>query len=170
MPRCVRPAMLTVLAYPMAIGTLSAAVVGCKGGGMSSTESAGMIQKSLDDRLGGKPAITEVVEDFVARAASNPRVNFTRKGRANEWDPTPRNIEKLKGHLVTFVASATGGPERYMGRDMAGTHQGMGIADAEFDDRAADLQASRQKFNLTMKEQNELMAIVGSTRKSTVGM
>lgn len=170
MSRFVRPAMIAVLAYPLSLGALSVVVVGCKSDGVSSSKVAGMNEKSLYERLGGKPAITAVVDEFVARAASNPKVNFTRKGHANEWDPTPRNIEKLKGHLVAFVASATGGSEKYMGRDMAAAHQGMGITDAEFDALAADLQASLQKFNVPMKEQNELMAIVGTTRKSIVGM
>lgn len=170
MPRFFRPAMVALLAYPVALGMLSVAVVGCKSDGMASSKAADMRAKSLYERLGGRPAITAVVDDFVSRAASNPKVNFTRQGHANEWDPTPGHIEKLKGHLVTFVASATGGPEKYIGRDMAAAHQGMGITDAEFDALAADLQASLQKFNVPKKEQSELMAIVGTTRKSIVGL
>jgi hemoglobin len=170
MPRFSRSAVVVALTYPLALGVLSVAVVGCKSDGMSSPKAAAMNQKSLYERLGGKPAITAVVDEFVARAASNPKANFTRKGHANEWDATPRNVEKLKGHLVAFVAWATGGSETYTGRDMASAHQGMGITDAEFDALAADLQASLQKFNVPMNEQNELMAIVGTTRQSIVGM
>ena len=36
---------------------------------------------SLYERLGGEPAITAVVDDFVNRAAGDPAVNFVRKGK-----------------------------------------------------------------------------------------
>ncbi len=170
MARFVRSALLAVLAYPLALGALSVAFVGCKSDGIASSKAADMNERSLYERLGGQPAITAVVDEFVARAASNPKVNFTRKGHANGWDAAPRNVENLKGHLVTFVASATGGAEKYMGRDMASALQGMGITDAEFDAIAADLRASLEKFNVPTKEQNELMTVVGTTRKSIVGM
>src|SRR5687767_12497182 len=35
---------------------------------------------TLYDRLGGEPAIRAVIEDFVPRAAGNPKVRFTREG------------------------------------------------------------------------------------------
>ena len=46
--------------------------------------------------------IQVIVEDFVGKAAGDPRVNFTRKGTGQEWDPTPANVGKLKEHLVEF--------------------------------------------------------------------
>ncbi len=54
-------------------------------------------RKPLYDRLGGEQTIQVVVEDFVGRAAGDPKVNFTRKGTGQEWNPTPENVEKLKG-------------------------------------------------------------------------
>lgn len=124
--------------------------------------------KSLYERLGGARAIHAVVEDFVGRAARNPKVNFTRKGTSVEWSATPENVALLKKHLVQFVSLATGGPKKYEGRDMKAAHKGMEITDAEFDALAADLKATLDKFKVPAREQKELLTIVGSTRKDIV--
>ena len=124
--------------------------------------------KSLYDRLGGEAAITAVVADFVGRAASDPAVNFVRKGTAREWNPSPENVAKLKKHLTQFLCSVTGGPQVYEGRDMVTVHKGMEISDAEFNAIAADLQASLMAFNVPQKEQDELMAIAATTRGQIV--
>jgi truncated hemoglobin YjbI len=44
----------------------------------------------------------------------------------------------------------------------------MQITDAEFSAIAADLKASLDKLNVPAKEQGELMAIVGGTKKDIV--
>jgi hemoglobin len=124
--------------------------------------------KSLYERLGGEPAITAVVDDFVGRAASDPKVNFTRKGTAAEWSATAESVGKLKKHLVQFISMATGGPSKYEGRAMKPVHAGMGITEAEFNALAGDLIASLDKFKVPQKEKDELIAIVASTKKDIV--
>jgi hemoglobin len=121
--------------------------------------------KSLYDRLGGETAVRAVVEDFVARAAADEKVNFARKGVAgHEWQATPENVQKLKERLVQFVGVATGGPQKYEGQDMGTVHKGMKITDAQFDALAADLKASLDALKVPAKEQAEFLEIVGSTR------
>ena len=126
------------------------------------------MQKTLYERLGGEPAVTAVVEDFVGRAASDPKVNFTRKGTAYEWEASPANVAKLKKRLVQFIAMASGGPKMYEGRDMKGVHKGMMITSAEFDALAGDLAASLDKFKVPMREKEELLKVVGSTKGDIV--
>jgi len=120
-------------------------------------------EKSLYERLGGEPAITAVVEDFVGRAAADPKVNFFRDGKYKGID-----VPRLKRQIVEFIGQATGGPQKYTGRDMKQTHKGMKITNAEFDAIAADLAASLDKFKVPAKEKNELLTIVGTTRKDIV--
>ncbi|MFN2382812.1 MAG: group 1 truncated hemoglobin [Gemmatimonadota bacterium] len=105
----------------------------------SAAHYEALAQLVLYDRLGGAMAITVVVDDFVARAAADDTLNFTRQGTANAWDATPANIDTLKARLVQFIGSATGGQEMYEGQDMGTVHAGMAITDAEFD--RADLLA-----------------------------
>lgn len=126
-------------------------------------------KKSLYERLGGEPAITAVVDDFVARTAANPKVNFTRKGEAPEWAATPENVAHLKKMAVAFIAQATGGPQKYAGKDMRTAHTGMKITEAQFNAAAADLAASLDKFKVPKAEKDELMAIAASTKGDIVG-
>ena len=116
-------------------------------------------EKSLYDRLGGEAAIKAVVDDFVGRAAGNPKVNFTRKGTNKEWAATPENVARLKMHLVDLVGMVTGGPQKYTGRSMKDSHAGMKITADEFGALAADLKATLDKFQVPAKEQMELLTL-----------
>ncbi|MGH7387146.1 MAG: group I truncated hemoglobin, partial [Candidatus Methylomirabilales bacterium] len=78
------------------------------------------------------------------------------------------DVPRLKRQLVEFIGKATGGPQKYTGRDMKQAHKGMKITNAEFDAIAADLAASLDKFKVPAKEKNELLTIVGTTRKDIV--
>lgn len=142
-------------------GLVSSGLAGCQ-----SQEK--MAEKSLYDRLGGAPAVTAVVDDFVARAASDPKVNFTRRGTGYEWEASAENVAHLKMKLVEFVSMASGGPVKYTGRDMKSAHAGMKISAAEFDALAADLKASLDKFKVPDREERELLAAVEGTRKDIV--
>jgi len=51
---------------------------------------------TLYDRLGGEAAIRSVVDSFVARAAADDTLNFTRQGTESAWEATPENVELLK--------------------------------------------------------------------------
>jgi hemoglobin len=139
-------------------------LAGCMGG----AESQPPPSRSLYLRLGGESAITAVVDDFVGRAAADPKVNFTRKGTPHEWTPSAGNVALLKKHLVQFISMATGGPSIYEGRAMKPVHSGMGITESEFGALAADLTASLDKFKVPGKEKEELISIVASTKKDIV--
>src|SRR5262249_22955862 len=79
-------------------------------------------EKSLYERLGGKPAITAIVDDFAARVAVDRRVN---RFFANT------DVLAFKAKLVDQLCEASGGPCKYTGRDMKTAHQGMGVTNAD---------------------------------------
>ena len=89
--------------------------------GSAMSKSTAMADKSLYDRLGGKPAITAVVDDFVGRVAADSRIN----GKFANTD-----IPRLKMLLVEQICQASGGPCTYTGRSMKATHAGMGVSSA----------------------------------------
>lgn len=121
-----------------------------------------MAQKepSLYERLGGKPAISLVVDQFVANIAADNRINQ----RFAKTD-----IPKLKGHLVDQICEATGGPCKYTGRDMVTTHKGMNITQAEFNWTGEHLAAALDTYNVPPKEKNELLTAIGSMQPQIVG-
>jgi len=130
-----------------------AALTACSGMMESKPEA------SLYDRLGGKPAITAVVDDFVGNVAADSRINGF-FGRAN--------VPHLKMMLVDQICEASGGPCKYTGRDMKSAHAGMGIDDAQFGALVEDLVKSLDKFKVPAREKNELLAALGSMKKDIV--
>ena len=117
------------------------------------------VEKSLFERLGGKGAITAVVEDFVARCAGDTRINkkFVRT-----------DIPRLRSMLIDQVSEASGGPARYTGRDMKTTHDGMKVTAGEFDALVEDLVATLNRFGVGTREQDELLGILGPLRSDIV--
>jgi hemoglobin len=167
-----RRALFTSLSVVVVSCGLLFAAAGCKHDDDrhdSSSPSVKPTTKSLYDRLGGEPALTAVVHDFVGRAAGDPKVNFTRKGiPGHEWDASAANVAKLEKRLVQFIAMATGGPQKYEGKSMKSSHAGMKITEAEFNALAGHLVASLDKFNVPKREKDELMAVVGTTKADIV--
>lgn len=159
-PQPYSPGTVRTIPYPVpAMGQTGVPAVGAM---PAATE------KSLYERLGGEVAIKAVIDDFVARAAADPKVNFTRKGTDKEWKPTPENVEHLKKELVDLVGMLSGGPQKYTGRTMKEVHAGMKISQAEFDALAGDLKATLDKFKVPAREQGELLKAVAGTAPDIV--
>ena len=118
---------------------------------LSSAAHATMHNASLYSRLGGKPAIRLVVEDFVQNVAEDRRIN--------QFFATT-NIPRLKRLLVEQICQASGGPCRYSGRSMKAAHRGLGIRNVDFNALVQDLGKSLNKYNVPVREQRELTAIL----------
>ena len=114
---------------------------------------------TLYERLGGKDAITAVVDDFVARCAGDGRIN----GKFARTD-----IPRLKRMLVDQICQASGGPCTYQGRDMRETHDGMGVTAGEFDALVEDLVATLNQFGVPKDAQDQLLGVLGPMRSDIV--
>lgn len=91
MRRCLN--LLLVIALMLALGTM--AMAGKKG----------KMEKSLYDRLGGKTAISAVVDEFVARVAADKRINsFSHKqtSRTSRWSWWTRFVRERAVHANTL--------------------------------------------------------------------
>ena len=108
--------------------------------------------KSLFDRLGGAPAITAVVDEFVNRTTTDPRIKF------RFFNTDPVNLKKL---LTEFVGQATGGAMTYTGRDMTTAHAGMDLVDDEFTALVEDLVGALDKFHVPDREKGEILGALG---------
>jgi hemoglobin len=114
---------------------------------------------TLYERLGGKNAITAVVDDFVARCAADARIN----GKFARTD-----ISRLKRMLVDQICQASGGPCSYEGRSMRETHDGMGVTAGEFDALVEDLVATLDQYSVPKPEQEELLGLLAPLRDDIV--
>lgn len=125
----------------------------------SGQAADGAKAKSLYDRLGGKVAITAVVETFVGKVGGDARIN----GFFGSTDLT-----KLKMHLVNQICEASGGPCKYTGRTMKQTHAGMGVHDAAFGALVEDLVAALDHHKVGKTEKDELLGVLGPMKSDIV--
>lgn len=115
--------------------------------------------KSLYDRLGGKKAITAVVDEFVGRVGADDRINAYFAGA---------DLVQLKAHLVNQICQVAGGPCKYTGQNMKAAHTGMMITTVDFNALVEDLVGALDKFKVGEKEKGELLGVLGPMKGDIV--
>jgi hemoglobin len=118
---------------------------------------------SLYERLGKEPAIVKVVDDFVANVAADPDIKDKHKKHFQEGD-----VAGLKKKLVDQVGQATGGPQKYLGKNMKDAHKGLEITNKDFDALVNDLVKALDKNNVAKDDKDELLKMLGTMRKDVV--
>ena len=121
-------------------------------------------EESLYNRLGGAHAIAQVVDDFVDRIWVNEVLN------ANPKNKEAMGISKpaLKYLATELTCMATGGPQKYSGRDMKEVHSGLNISEKEWEAMLADFKTTLNKFSVPEKEQSELIQLVDGLKGNIV--
>src|SRR5215468_9942018 len=133
--------------------------------GMCSAVSGALAkEKSLYDRLGGKPAITAVVDEFVGRVAADARINKYFMAAASD----PKRLDAFKMKLVDQICEASGGPCKYKGMDMKSAHAGMRITASDFDALVEDLVGALDKFKVDGEEKQQLLGVLGPMKSDIV--
>ncbi len=120
---------------------------------------------SLYTRLGGVYSIATVVDEFVDRVMAEPRLNANPLVDEAHHRVPPAGFKYLVTEMVCW---ATGGPQNYTGKSMAESHSHLKITSTEWDAFLDDFQQTLNKFAVPVEEQNELKAIVDSTRADIV--
>src|SRR5947208_13193489 len=118
-------------------------------------------QPSLYERLGGIYSIATVVDDFIDRVMTDPRLNANPAVNEAHHRVPPAGFKYL---VTEMVGWATGGPQKYTGKSMAESHANLRITPNEWEAFLDDFQQTLNKFAVPAAEQAELKAIVDSTR------
>lgn len=155
------------MVYRLAAVALGILVLGCGAGhkdsGVAPVAGAGAARSSeepaLYERLGGLDAIREIVDEFVARIAADPRIN--------EFF-VETDIRVLKKHLVEQVCVVTSGPCAYSGRPMKEAHAGIGIGEADFEALIDDLGDALDELEVGEREKRELLEALGGMKNDIV--
>jgi hemoglobin len=124
---------------------------------MSTQQS---LKPTLYERLGGVYNIAVVVDDFIDRVMTDPRLNANPAVNEAHHRVPPPGFKYLATEMVCW---ATGGPQKYTGRSMAESHRHLNITPQEWDAFMDDFQQTLDKFKVPAAEQAELRAIVEST-------
>ncbi len=120
---------------------------------------------TLYERLGGVFAIATVVDDWIDRAMADARLNANPRVDEAHHKVPPAGFKYL---VTEQVCAASGGPQRYSGRNMHDSHAHLANTAAEWDAFLDDLRQTLDKFQVPAAEQAELTAIVQSTRRDIV--
>jgi hemoglobin len=124
-----------------------------------------MATQSLYERLGGVYAIATVIDDFIDRVMTDPRLNANPKVDEAHHRVPPAGFKYLVTEMVCW---ATGGPQSYTGRSMRDSHHHLEITPPEWEAFLDDLQKTLDKFSVPAAEQGEIKAIVASTMSDIV--
>src|SRR5262249_32764727 len=108
--------------------------------------SAPAPSRSLYERLGGKDAISAVVDDFAGNVLADTRIN-------KKFAKT--NAPRLLANLKDFVCFATNGPCKYTGLSMKESHKNMGTTAGEFTALVKDLLKTLNKSTAPRGEKKD---------------
>jgi hemoglobin len=116
-------------------------------------------EPTLYERLGGRAAVTAVVDDAIVNVSADPRINqrFANLGPG------------LAKNLFDLICLRTGGPCKYGGANMSAAHEGMFIRDDEFDALVEDMAKSLDKSKVPAREKGEVLVIFQQMRNAIVG-
>jgi hemoglobin len=122
-------------------------------------------QPSLYDRLGGVYNIATVIDDLIDRVMVDPRLNANPRVDEAHHRVSAAGFKFLATEMVCWAA---GGPQIYSGRSMGDSHRHLMITEEEWQAFMDDLQQTLDKFAVPQPEQQELTAIVESTKEAIV--
>lgn len=125
-------------------------------------------ERTLYQRLGGEPAISAIVDEWIDRAVKDPNVNFIRSGQAHQWPATPDNMARMKAYFSQYVGMLTGGPQIYAGRDILTTHTGMRISEGEWISFVGDGKKTLESMAIGDPEKTELLKLVAGSHDAVV--
>jgi hemoglobin len=120
---------------------------------------------SLYDRLGGVYNIAVVVDDLIDRVMIDPRLNANPRVDEAHHRVSAAGFKFLVTEMVCWAA---GGPQQYSGRSMGDSHRDLMITEEEWQAFMDDFQHTLDKFAVPQPEQQELTAIVESTKEAII--
>lgn len=100
-------------------------------------------------QFGGQAGVEALVEEFLVRLLEDERIN----AQFAETD-----LVNLNDRLVEQFCVELGGPCTYTGRDMAESHAGLGITEADFNALVEDLVDAMDARGIPRAAQNRLLA------------
>ena len=113
----------------------------------------------LYQALGETAGITRLMDDFVNRLLTDPRIGSHFK----DAKPQP-----LKDSLTRQICQLSGGPCQYTGPDMKTAHGEMDITKANFHALVEVLQAAMDAQGIAFSQQNRLLALLAPMQRDVI--
>jgi len=144
----------------------AAALLGMKPSTLASRLKALNIQRpeptSLYARLGGHKAIARFAHDLFGRVLSDAQLSRFWANRSTI------GILREEQLLVAYLSSVSGGPAKYIGRDMKSAHRNLGITSADWNAFRTHLCATLDSLAVTGRERQDIMSFAEGLRDEIV--
>jgi hemoglobin len=120
---------------------------------------------TLYERVGGVNNIAVLVDDVIERSykdpvfAANPYIHEAHKR-------FPKEVYKF--NATALACQVFGGPQKYTGRTLEAAHQHLHITEKEWKALIAIFQNSMNSYKVPMREQDEIIAILESTKGQVI--
>ena len=118
-------------------------------------------ETTIYDKLGGKSAVSAVVETFYGLVLNDPDV-------APFFAET--NMKKQKEHQTNFITMALGGPKEYSGRSLRDAHANMGIGKHEFNVIAKLLAEALKENGVGDDDIKKVIDVVATTKNDVLNL
>ena len=117
-------------------------------------------QQTLFERVGGKQAIAELIDDFYDRVVADP-----------ELKPFFKNVsmDKLRRMQREFFSAALDGPIIYTGRPLRYVHHGRGITKHHFSLYVGHLMTTLQGFALKEQDLQDIISRINTYADEITG-
>jgi hemoglobin len=116
---------------------------------------------SLYERLGGVNNIAVLIDDVIERSyvdevfKANPNIEEAHKRY-------PKAAYKF--NATALACMVMGGPQKYTGRSLKDAHQHLLITEKEWNELKVIFRDSMNSFKVPLKEQDEIIGIIESTK------
>ena len=117
---------------------------------------------SLYKRMGGYDVIAAVIDELFAILHGDPRFARFFGGRSEDSAIRSRQL------LVDQMCALSGGPCRYIGRDMRTSHSGLGITAVEWEANMTATDTALAKHSVGDAERAEFLALFERYRDDIV--
>ena len=159
MPRKLRHSLLLALL----LGFIPASALNGLAIPLPAPQTQAPAKDSLYKRLGGYDALAAVTDDFLGRLATDPKLGRFFVGLSTD------SRTRVRQHIVDFLCMATGGPCKYVGRDMQTVHTGLGITEEDLSIMVRLLGETLNKFKVPAAEQQDVVNAVAPLKSQIVG-
>tara|TARA_R100000306_G_C4308040_1_gene108680 strand:- start:178 stop:552 length:375 start_codon:yes stop_codon:yes gene_type:complete len=122
------------------------------------------MKQSLYKKLGGANKIKTMVDDIVDAHLDNSVI----RARFLPYLERPEYVDQVKQHMCDLLGMGAGGPEKYKGRNMETTHEGMNINEEEFVAALDDILMVLQNHEISNEAQNEVLGMLYSMKDEIV--
>ena len=114
---------------------------------------------TLYEKLGGKQAVKQIVDDFYHQVLADDTVSHFF---------AHTDMEKQRQHQTAFISYALGGPDQYTGRSMEAAHAHLNVQPIHFDAIVRHLSEALAAQEVSSDESSAVLGRVATLKEAVL--